>query len=122
MLLLIAAPAVPLDCSGGPTYQGSTYAVISCTNTGITWSAHTSDFLPNTRITYEWFIQRNGQFFISGEHGGYYTNSIGNHFRLPSGFPQAVDCGPGVYTIEVWTRNDDGTFRTYSGRDEVACE
>lgn len=116
----LGSTALPTPASA-VTYRGETFVTLSCTGYGITWSGVTSNFYPNTRITYHWIIWRNGAELARGSHGGYYTNSIGNHWRLPSGFPQALDCGHGVYRIKMWTTNQFSTRSTYAHYDEAAC-
>lgn len=111
-------PIVMAGCPDGIDRVGHTWVNLSCTGAGITWSAHTSDFLPREPIMYVWEIVYNGQTF-RGQHGGYYTDRYGGHFRLPNEFPQALDCGPGTYTIVIhteamnhpntWTNGDSAT-------------
>ena len=86
-----------------------------------TWSGHTQGFLPNTRITYVWTIYRNGVRWFSNEHGGYYTDGTGYHWRLPSGFPQAIDCDAGHYQIYMYVRSDANTYQTWTGHAETVC-
>lgn len=100
---------------------GQVHAVINCTSTGISWSGHTQGFLANTRITYEWKIYKDGSLWYTNEHGGYYTDGVGYHWRLPSGFPQAIDCDAGEYEIYMYVRNDDDTYETFTGHDSTIC-
>jgi hypothetical protein len=103
--------------------KGEVYPSISCTATGVKWGGVTRGFVSYTEITYHWTIKRNGVVLITGEHGGYFTDSVGNHDRLPSGFPQAADCGKGLYTIDMYA---DGIssgkyYYTGSGAATAVC-
>jgi hypothetical protein len=88
--------------------RGEAFVTLRPTSTGITWSGWVTGFYPNREITYHWRISRNWVPFYANQHGGYFTNSRGSHSRLPSGFPQAIDCGPGLYQIELWVTDNYG--------------
>lgn len=110
------------SCDDPNTYIGATYVSLYCTGAGISWSAVTQDFLPNEPITYSWEIYPPTGGVIRGQHGGYYTDGGGDHFRLPNGFPQAVDCGHGTYSIVIWTQSrDTPEIRTHADSDSVTC-
>ena len=98
--------------------RGNTHAFLSATSTGVTWSANTQRFYPNRTITYHWVLYRNGDEFYRNQHGGYRTDSQGTHWRLPSGFPQEIDCGAGFYEIRIWTTDASGNS-TNAGTDTV---
>jgi hypothetical protein len=118
-----ASPAATEAVSINVVYGGTVYPTIACTSTGITWAGITRGFLPYTEITYHWEIKKDGLPLIDGEKGGYFTDRTGYHFRLPNGFPQAVDCGPGFYTIEMYVdAYAGGNYNlTYTGEAYVTC-
>ena len=109
-ILLLVGVGIPIrsEAAHAVTLRGDVFPVISCTASGITWSGSVTGFLRNTNITYHWVIRRNGRELDRRSHGGYHTNDRGTHWRLPSGFPQALDCGPGHYTIEMWVTGGSG--------------
>lgn len=111
----VAAPAP----ASAVQYKGSTYPTLSCTSTGITWSGVTRGFRPNATITYRYEIYRNNVRIYSNSKGTYTTDRNGDHWRLPSGFPQAIDCGDGAYKISMWTTTSG--WRTYAGGAVAWC-
>jgi len=119
----ILAPVLPMQCDGGSYYVGNTFASISCTSTGISWSAVTTDFVANQKIEYHWNIYLNGELWVrNGVSSAYYTNREGSHFRLPNRFPQAIDCDAGVYRIVIWTtRWQDTSLQTFPGEATTVC-
>jgi hypothetical protein len=124
MFVVVAALSGVVPSSGHTlalALKGDVYPVISCTSSGITWSAHTVGFLASTKITYRWKIYRNGTLIYSNSKGGYTTDRNGNHSRLPSGFPQALDCGLGTYSIHLWVTNSSHTWASRTGYDTVIC-
>jgi hypothetical protein len=106
-LIALAALLLAAGVLSGCEY-GNTYANLSATSTGITWSAHITGFTPNAEICYWWEIWRNDVLWERNGHCGYFTDRYGNHYRLPSGFPQARDCGPGKYVIFIWAEDYQG--------------
>lgn len=123
-----ASPAVALAsppvANIATIQKGAVYPTISCTTTGITFGGVTRGFVSYTAITYHWTIKRNGvPLFTNGSHGGYFTDRLGNHDRLPTGFPQAYDCEKGLYTIEMYVDGiNSGTYYyTSTGTGSVAC-
>jgi hypothetical protein len=118
-------------CDSGrmPTLKGNAYVTVSCISwAGITWSAYTSNFinkpdLPGiTKIHYHATVRYNSEVIWEGWSGWYHTNSIGNHFQWPANSGHEITCGSGVYSVEVYASNESGTWHTFSGWDEVACE
>jgi hypothetical protein len=107
----------------GVQQKGYVIPTIACTSTGIKWGGATRAFVGSTEITYHWVITINGGVLITGSHGGYFTDRFGSHDRLPAGFPQAVDCGPGLYTIgmSVDGINAGKYYYTPTATASVAC-
>lgn len=114
-------PLVMAGCPDNVTRVGHVVLNLTCTGTGIQWSAHTTDFLPNEPIGYVWEIFYNGQRFAN-RHDGYHTDRYGGHFRLPNGFPQALDCGHGNYSMTIHVESlNNPTIWTEPDAKTVTC-
>ena len=111
--------AAPAPADAGVRWKGNTHASLGCTETGVKWSGVTRNFRPKAKITYRWEIYMNGKLLITGSRGGFTTDRRGDHIRLPSGFPQALDCGSAIYMIVMWTTTSG--YRTDSGIDTATC-